>query len=183
MGYLVFSDGRRFSASSPHISCLIRHMGLHMFLLFPGCILCLVCMETHKHKFWNIVYGRTLLAVYATCNVSGGHLNPAVSFANCLTGHMSWSKGGVYVTAQVLGAIFGALVEAKSPHFCISESEIQMPLAKKDGCIRSINRVYSLSFVWNAVRTPSDVNCFLISILKIILIEDESDVLHLCRVC
>lgn len=52
-----------------------------------------------------------LTAVYATCNVSGGHLNPAVSFANCLTGHMSWSRGGVYVIAQVLGAIFGALVE------------------------------------------------------------------------
>lgn len=55
------------------------------------------------------------IAVYATANVSGGHLNPSVTFANCLTGHMSWSKGGVYVVAQFLGSIFGALVEVTTP--------------------------------------------------------------------
>ena len=53
------------------------------------------------------------MLVYATCNVSGGHLNPAVTFANCLTGHMSWSRGGTYVTAQILGGIFGALIEVQ----------------------------------------------------------------------
>ena len=57
-----------------------------------------------------------IVAVYATCNVSGGHLNPAVSFAQCLTGHTSWSKGGVYTIAQVLGGIFGALVEVLATH-------------------------------------------------------------------
>ncbi|KAK9809551.1 hypothetical protein WJX73_000988 [Symbiochloris irregularis] len=50
------------------------------------------------------------ILVYATANVSGGHLNPAVTFANCLTGHISWGRGGLYVIAQFLGAVFGALI-------------------------------------------------------------------------
>ena len=60
---------------------------------------------------------RPLVPVYATCNISGGHLNPAVTFANCLTGHMSWSRGGTYVTAQILGGIFGALIEVQHISF------------------------------------------------------------------
>ena len=52
-------------------------------------------------------------AVYATANVSGGHVNPAVTFANCLTGHMSWARGGLYMLAQLLGGIFGALLEVR----------------------------------------------------------------------
>ena len=49
--------------------------------------------------------------MYATANVSGGHLNPAVTLAQCLTGHSSWGRGGLYVIAQVLGGIWGALVQ------------------------------------------------------------------------
>ena len=54
-----------------------------------------------------------MFVVYATANVSGGHVNPAVTLANCLTGHMSWGRGGLYMIAQVLGGIFGALIEVK----------------------------------------------------------------------
>ena len=39
------------------------------------------------------------------------HLNPAVTFAQCLTGHSTWRRGGLYVAAQLLGAIFGALLQ------------------------------------------------------------------------
>ena len=49
--------------------------------------------------------------MYCTANVSGGHLNPAVTFATCLTGHTSWGKGLLYAIAQVLGGVFGALFE------------------------------------------------------------------------
>lgn len=55
------------------------------------------------------------VAVYITANVSGGHLNPAVTFATCLTGHTSWAKGGLYVIAQVLGGIFGSLMGVSHP--------------------------------------------------------------------
>ncbi|XP_044294700.1 aquaporin-9 [Varanus komodoensis] len=48
------------------------------------------------------------MAVYVAGGVSGGHVNPAVSFAMCLTGRMNWVKFPVYVLAQCLGAFVGA---------------------------------------------------------------------------
>ncbi|XP_072004226.1 aquaporin-9 isoform X2 [Engystomops pustulosus] len=48
------------------------------------------------------------MAVYATGGVSGGHINPAVSFAMCMTGKLPWVKLPFYVSAQFLGAITGS---------------------------------------------------------------------------
>jgi glycerol uptake facilitator-like aquaporin len=59
-------------------------------------------------------------AVYATANVSGGHVNPAVTLANCMTGHMSWGRGGLYAVAQLLGAIFGTLIEVSLLSYFLS---------------------------------------------------------------
>lgn len=48
------------------------------------------------------------MAIYATGGVSGGQINPAVSFALCLTGKQPWIKFPFYVSAQFLGAITGS---------------------------------------------------------------------------
>lgn len=48
------------------------------------------------------------MAIYVTGGVSGGHINPAVSFAMCLFGRMKWFKLPFYVGAQFLGAFVGA---------------------------------------------------------------------------
>ena len=42
--------------------------------------------------------------------VDSACVHAAVTFANCLTGHISWGKGCLYVLAQLFGAIFGALI-------------------------------------------------------------------------
>lgn len=42
-----------------------------------------------------------ICAVYTFANISGGHLNPAVSFALMCTGHMKWWKALLYMVAQV----------------------------------------------------------------------------------
>ncbi|XP_061450824.1 aquaporin-9 [Rhineura floridana] len=49
------------------------------------------------------------IAIYVSGGVSGGHINPAVSFAMCLTGKMRWVKFPIYVIAQFLGAFVGAV--------------------------------------------------------------------------
>jgi MIP family channel proteins len=49
--------------------------------------------------------------VYATRHVSGGHLNPALTLATALSGHMHWMKATAYILAQVAGAVVGALLE------------------------------------------------------------------------
>ncbi|XP_019065711.1 aquaporin-9 isoform X2 [Fukomys damarensis] len=51
-----------------------------------------------------------VMAIYVTGGVSGGHINPAVSFAMCLFGRMEWSKLPFYVGAQFLGAFAGSAV-------------------------------------------------------------------------
>jgi hypothetical protein len=44
-------------------------------------------------------------AVYTFANISGAHLNPAVSFALMCTGHMKWWKGLLYMVMQVWAGI------------------------------------------------------------------------------
>jgi glycerol uptake facilitator-like aquaporin len=53
-----------------------------------------------------------LLAVlaYATAKVSGGHLNPCMSFAATLTGHASVSRALAYMGAQIGGNVASSLL-------------------------------------------------------------------------
>ncbi|XP_045386092.1 aquaporin-9 isoform X2 [Lemur catta] len=49
-----------------------------------------------------------VVAIYATAGISGGHINPAVSFALCVFGRMKWFKLPFYMGGQFLGAFAGA---------------------------------------------------------------------------
>ena len=48
--------------------------------------------------------------VAMTANISGGHVNPAVTFAAAITGRMKIGPGLAYIGAQLLGAVLGALL-------------------------------------------------------------------------
>jgi len=54
------------------------------------------------------------LAIYSTADISGAHLNPAITLAFQLIrpqAHgMTWFKSSLYVAAQFLGAILGAII-------------------------------------------------------------------------
>ncbi|KAL0023511.1 hypothetical protein WJX79_005411 [Trebouxia sp. C0005] len=52
------------------------------------------------------------LSVYITANISGGHVNPAVTLAAMLTGHISIVKGLAFIIFQVFGACLGILMIA-----------------------------------------------------------------------
>jgi glycerol uptake facilitator-like aquaporin len=49
-----------------------------------------------------------LILIFAS--TSGAHFNPAVSLAFALRGELTWTTAGVYVVAQVIGAIVGVWV-------------------------------------------------------------------------
>jgi aquaporin Z len=51
-----------------------------------------------------------LVMAYAFGRVSGAHFNPAVSAGAAIGGRMSWSQAGLYVLAQLVGAVLAALV-------------------------------------------------------------------------
>ncbi len=59
----------------------------------------------------SLAFGLVIVAAaYSIGNVSGCHINPAVSFAMLLTKKMSAKDFAFYVVAQVLGALCGSLV-------------------------------------------------------------------------
>ena len=75
-------------------------LGMMLFALYGG-----------EARDSAAAYGNGLalaVLVYATANVSGGHLNPAVTLATIISGHMRWRRGLLYMAAQFLGGVVGA---------------------------------------------------------------------------
>ena len=66
----------------------------------------------NKDSNWVLVtmaWGLSVfIAVFITAKYSGAHLNPAVTIGLAVTGKFSWSLVAGYITAQLLGAIFGS---------------------------------------------------------------------------
>ncbi|MCF6333406.1 MAG: aquaporin family protein [Draconibacterium sp.] len=50
------------------------------------------------------------VAVLATADMSGAHLNPAVTIGLAFSGLFEWAKVIPFILAQILGAMFGALM-------------------------------------------------------------------------
>ena len=50
------------------------------------------------------------IIISATMSISGGHINPAVTFALWLAGKIDGKTAGAYVGAQLVGAIIGAFL-------------------------------------------------------------------------
>ena len=50
------------------------------------------------------------ILAYATANISGGHINPAVTFAAWMTNKISAARGLMFIAAQLSGAVIGALL-------------------------------------------------------------------------
>ena len=64
-----------------------------------------------------LAHGLTIaLLVSATAKISGGHINPAVTFGAWITGKIDLAKAIMYVVAQLVGAVVGAwLLKAVIP--------------------------------------------------------------------
>src|SRR4029077_12929431 len=62
--------------------------------------------------------------VFVSASASGAHLNPAVTIALAVLGRFSWQLVPIYITAQLLGAMAGALLVwlAYKQHFDATEN-------------------------------------------------------------
>lgn len=84
------------------------------------------------------------VAVLCVADISGAHINPAVSIALASAGKFEWNLVPGYITAQMLGGIFGAVVmwmfyhphfaatsdpDAKLAVFCCAPTYRNMPWA------------------------------------------------------
>ena len=58
-----------------------------------------------------LTFGLTIaLMVGATARISGGHINPAVTFGMLITGNIKIKDAGLYLAAQLLGAVAASLL-------------------------------------------------------------------------
>lgn len=100
-GLLVVQHGRLVGRKFL-FSLWMEFMGLMLFSLFGNSV---------TPEFAPAGNGLVLaVLIYITANVSGGHLNPAVTFATLITGHISLVKGLLYMIMQILGGIVGTLL-------------------------------------------------------------------------
>ncbi|TID13011.1 hypothetical protein E2P81_ATG09931 [Venturia nashicola] len=83
-----------------------------MILFGDGVVAQVVLSNGEKGDYQSISWGwglGVMLGVYAG-GKSGGHLNPAVTFANCIFREFPWRKLPVYLIAQLLGCMCASAV-------------------------------------------------------------------------
>jgi len=105
---LLWSRIRRFMREP-----FAEFFGVFILILFgDGVVAQVVLSNGTKGNYQSISWGwglGVMLGVY-TAGISGAHLNPAVTLANCVYRKFPWRKFPVYLVAQVLGAMCAAAV-------------------------------------------------------------------------
>ncbi|MEK7561157.1 MAG: MIP family channel protein [Patescibacteria group bacterium] len=95
--------------------------------------------------------------VAAVAPISGGHLNPAVTFAQCLTGQMRVWRGAGYVVMQLAGAAAGAwfltLVFAPEISGTLGAHGLGWGITPTGGFIIEVLLTFALVFVVFATTT------------------------------
>ncbi|KAF2215477.1 hypothetical protein CERZMDRAFT_57026 [Cercospora zeae-maydis SCOH1-5] len=88
-------------------------MGVFILIMFgDGVVAQVVLSRGEKGDYQSISWGwgiGVMLGVYSS-GISGGHINPAVTLANCVFRGFPWKKFPVYLLAQTLGAMTAAAV-------------------------------------------------------------------------
>jgi aquaglyceroporin related protein len=92
---------------------LSEFFGVFILILFgDGVVAQVVLSHGTKGDYQSISWGwglGVMLGVY-TGGISGAHLNPAVTFANCVYRKFPWRKFPGYMLAQVLGAMCASAI-------------------------------------------------------------------------
>ncbi len=99
-----------------------------LILLGNGVVANVVLKETKgNNSGWIVITTGWALSVFTGVVIaapySGAHLNPAVTLGLALAGKFDWDMVGWYMTAQMLGAMLGALLVwvLYRPHFDATE--------------------------------------------------------------
>ncbi len=103
--------------------------GTAMILCFGSGVVSNVLLKNTKgnNSGWIVITFGWAIGVFTgvliSASVSGAHLNPAVTLALVLSGKFSSSLMPLYITAQVLGAMFGSTLAwlAYKQHFDITD--------------------------------------------------------------
>jgi len=90
---------------------LSEFFGVFILILFGDGVVAQVTLSNGtKGSYQSISWGwgiGVMLGVYAS-GISGAHINPAVTFANCVYRRHPWRKFPIYLVAQILGAFIAS---------------------------------------------------------------------------
>ncbi|KOT94618.1 glycerol transporter [Streptomyces rimosus subsp. pseudoverticillatus] len=91
-------------------------IGTALLILFGAGVCAAVTLHYSKARAagWVVIafgWGLGVLAgAYTAAPLSGGHLNPAVTLGSAVAGGTEWSKVPLYMAAQMVGALIGAVL-------------------------------------------------------------------------
>jgi MIP family channel proteins len=101
------------------------------------------------------------IAVSTTMSVSGGHINPAITLGLWSIGRIGWRQAGLYVVAQLLGAVVAALaVKGLYPEMAGRVAQLGTPqlaplLTLAQGIVLEAILTFFLAFVVMATAVDS----------------------------
>jgi glycerol uptake facilitator protein len=86
-----------------------------LIVLGDGVVANVVLQRTKGHSSgWIVITSgwalAVTIAVYCVNNISGAHLNPAVTIALATIGAFDWAKVPMYIAAQIAGGFLGAVI-------------------------------------------------------------------------
>ncbi|XP_062596483.1 aquaporin-4-like, partial [Saccostrea cucullata] len=80
-----------------------------LLLILVGCGSCIDWDKENKVVRVSLCFGLCYATVIWTFNhVSGGHINPSITFAHFVTRRVSLARTILYIVAQIIGALIGA---------------------------------------------------------------------------
>ncbi|MCD6544134.1 MAG: aquaporin family protein [Flavobacteriaceae bacterium] len=95
---------------------LAEFLGTFLLIVFGGGVVAGAVLKTSKafDTGWLtivIAWGLGVtFAIYAVGNISGAHINPAVTLGLAFAGEFQWNQVAGYMAAQLLGAFSGAVL-------------------------------------------------------------------------
>ena len=93
-----------------YIALVAEFLGT-LFLVLVACGACVTYKDAPSQVQIALAFGLSVATmVWAIGNVSGGHINPAVTIAFLLTRKISIIRAVLYVVVQLLGATVGAAI-------------------------------------------------------------------------
>ena len=130
---------------------LAEFIGTALMILLGNGVVANVVLKGTKgnNSGWIVITTAWALAVFVGVVVagpySGAHLNPAVTLGLAIAGKFAWGKVALYIIAQILGAIIGAILMwiVYKDHFnATTDPDAQLSVFSTGPAIK--NRVFNL---------------------------------------
>lgn len=111
---LLETPDHMFGSAKFCLAVAAEFLGSMMFAFIGSCIIYVATQVVAPPP--NIVMAALgngfmlAIAIFATANISGGHITPTVTIATMITGHIQIVKGLFYILAQIIGSVFASLL-------------------------------------------------------------------------